>query len=116
MGENLLRRFDEEAIGHAFRLIERDGQCLGFGLAAQLLRRIPIGHSSIKRIENDVAAMRIVELLHELAGRVVNDGAVAACFDLVEHLANDARLAGASVADDQEVLVFGIARNPQRQL
>jgi hypothetical protein len=42
--------------------------------------------------------------------------AVAACIDLIEHLANDARLARSGVSDDQEVLVFGVARNAQREL
>ena len=116
MSEYLLRSLNKEAIGHPFWLVKRDGKRLCFGLAAQLLRRVPIGHSSIKRIEDDVAAMRVVELLHELAGRVVNDRAVAPRFDLVKHLANDARLACARVADDQEMLVLGISRNPQRQL
>src|SRR5271170_3410524 len=98
MSKYLLRSLDKEAVGHPFRLIKRDGQCLCFGLAAQLFGRIPIWHSSIKRIENNVAAMWIVELLHELAGRVVNNGAVISRLDLVQHLANDARLAAAGVA------------------
>src|ERR1700678_724661 len=110
MSEYLLRSLNKEAIGHSFRLIKRDGQSLCLGFAAQLFGRVPIWHSSIKRIENDVAAMRIVELLHEFASRVINNGAVAACFDLVEHLANDARLAAAGVADDQEMLVLGVPR------
>ena len=34
MRENLLRSVDDEAIRHTLRLVERYGQCLGFGLAA----------------------------------------------------------------------------------
>ena len=113
MRENLLRSFNEEAIRHAFRLVERHGQCLGFGLATEFFRRVPIGHPSIERIENDVAAALVIELFHKLAGRIVNNGAVAAGVHLIKHLANDARLAGAGVTHDQEVLVFGIARNTQ---
>src|SRR5258708_4952960 len=116
MSKYLLRSLNKEAIGHPFRLIKRDGQRLCFGLAAQLFGRIPIWHSSVKRIEDDVPAMRIVELFHEFASRVVDNRAVTSCFDLVEHLTNDARLAAAGVADDQEMFVLGIPRNPQWQL
>ena len=116
MSEYLLRSLNEEAVGHSFGLIKRDGKSLCLGLAAQLLGRVPVRHPGIKRIEDDVAAMRVVELLHKLAGRVIDDGAVTSRIDLVEHLANDARLAAAGVADDQEMLVLGIPRNPQRQL
>ncbi len=58
----------------------------------------------------------VVELLHKLAGRVVNNGAITSRLDLVQHLANDTRLAAAGVADDQEMLVLRIPRNPQWQL
>src|SRR5260370_42642113 len=116
MGEYLLWGLNKEAIRHSLWLIKRDRQRLCLGLATQLFRGVPIWHSSIKRIEHYVAAMRIVELLHEFASRVVNNGAVTSCFDLVEHLANDTRLAAAGVADDQEMFVLGIPRNPQRQL
>ena len=90
MGENLLRRLYEEPIRDSFRLIQRNRQSLGFGLAAKLFRRVPVRHPCIEWIEHDVAAMRIVELLYKLAGRVINDGAVPAGVHLIEHLANDA--------------------------
>ena len=106
MSEYLLRSFDEKAVGHTFGLVERDGQRLRFGFAAQLLGRIPVGHPGIERIEYDVAAVWVVELLHELAGGVIDDGAVAARIHLIEHLANDARFAGPGVADDQESAYF----------
>src|SRR5580658_9126051 len=109
MSEYLLGRLDEKAIRHSFRLIERDGKSLRFCLAAQLLRWVPVRHSGIKRIEDNVSTAFVVKLLHEFAGRVIDDGAVASCIHLVEHLANDARLAGTGVADDQEVLVLGVA-------
>src|SRR5258707_1134172 len=115
MSEYLLRSLNKEAIGHPFGLIKRDGQCFCFGFAAQLFGWVPIRHSSVKRIENDVAAMWIVELLHELTGRVVNNSAVTSRFDLIKHLANDARLAAPGVADDQEMLVRGIWCKHQRQ-
>src|SRR5580658_3972601 len=60
--------------------------------------------------------MWVVKLLHELASRIVYDGRVAACIYLIKHLPDDARFAGPRVADDQKVLVFGIAWNSQRQL
>ena len=113
MRENLLWSFNEESVRHAFRLIQRHGQGLGFGLATEFLRRVPIGHPRIEWIENDVAAMLVIELLHKFAGRIVNDCAVASGVHLIEHLANDARLAGAGVTHDQEMLVFGVARNTQ---
>src|ERR1700722_7565689 len=116
MSKNLLRGLNKKTIRDPFRLIKRDGQCLCFSLAAQLFGRIPIWHSSIKGIQNNVTAMRVVELLHELAGRVVNNGAVTSRLDLVKHLANDTGLAAAGIADDQKMLVLGIPRNPQRQL
>src|SRR6266496_3367499 len=43
--------------------------------------------------------------------RIVDDGDIAACIDLIEHLADDARFARAGVSNDEEVLVLGIARN-----
>ena len=93
MGKYLLRRFNEKSVGHSLRLIERNGQGLCLCFAAQLHGRIPVRHSGVKRIENDVAAMLVIELLHELACRVIDDGAVAACIYLIKQLANDARLA-----------------------
>ena len=55
--------------------------------------------------------MLVVELLHELARRVIDDGAVTACINLVEHLADDARLTRPGVAHDEEMLVLRIARD-----
>ena len=60
--------------------------------------------------------MFVIKLLHKLARRVIDDGAVAARVDLVEHLADDARLARSGVAHDQEMLVLRIARDSQREL
>ena len=105
MREDFLRSFDEEAIGHAFGLIQRHGQGLRLGLAPEFLRRVPVRHPGVERIEHDVAAMRIVKLFHKLAGGIVDDGAVAASVYLIKHLADDARLARAGVADNEKVLV-----------
>ena len=46
----------------------------------------PIGAARVQRIQNDVAAIRVIESLHELAGRVVHDGRMAALLDLHEEL------------------------------
>jgi len=93
MREDLLRSFDKEAVGHAFGLVQRDGQGLGLGLAPKFLRRIPVRHPGVEWIEHDVAPVLIVKLFHKLAGGIVDDGAVAACVHLIKHLANDAGLA-----------------------
>ena len=116
MGKNLLRSFHEKPVGDPLRLVQRDGHSLGLGLAPQLLRRAPERHPGVERIEHDVAAMRVVKLLHKLTGRVVDDGALAALCDLKEHLADDAGFARAGVADDEKMLVLGVARNAQWQL
>src|SRR6266496_1744287 len=111
MREDLLRSLDEEAVADAFWLVQRDGQRLGLCLPAKFVRWIPVRHPGIERIQDDVAAMFVVELLHKLARRIVDDGDIAACIDLIEHLADDARFARAGVSNDEEVLVLGIARN-----
>src|SRR5271154_1228787 len=114
MREYLLWSLDKESVGHPFRLVKRDGKRFGFGFASQLPRRIPIGHPGIEWVENNVAAVRIVELLDEFAGWVINDCAVTSCLHLVEHLANDAGLPGAGVPNDQKMLVLCIPRYPER--
>src|SRR5947209_4421225 len=55
--------------------------------------------------------MRVIELLYELARRVVNDGRIAPRIYLVKHLSDYARFAGTRVADDEEMFVFGVARD-----
>ena len=116
MREDLLRSFDKEAVRHAFGLVQRDGQSLGLGLASEFLRRVPVRHPGVERIEHDVAPVLIVKLFHKLAGGIVDDGAVAARIHLIKHLADDARLARAGVADNEKVFILGVAWNPQRAL
>src|SRR6266567_1633217 len=58
--------------------------------------------------------MRVVKLLHELAGRIVNDRAVSTRIDLAEHLANDAGLASSGIAYDQKVLILCVTGDAQR--
>src|SRR5208337_4411488 len=116
MRKNLLRSFDKEAVRHALGLVKRDGQGLGLSLAPEFFRWVPVRHPGVERIEHDVAAVLVVKLFHKLAGGIVDDGAVAASVHLIKHLADDARLARAGVADNEKVLILGVAWNPQRAL
>ena len=76
MGEDLLRAFNEEAVGEAGRLKQRCGDRFCFGLPLQLIRRAPVGTARVERVEYYVAAPLVKELLNELASRIVHDGAV----------------------------------------
>ena len=66
------------------RLEQRHRQCLRLGAAAQLFRGSPIGAPRVERIEDDVAAVLVVKALDELAGRVIDDGGIAAASESVE--------------------------------
>ena len=56
MGEDLLRRLGKElALLVAGGLVERGRNGLGFGLAAELLGRSPVGAPFVEGIEDDVA-------------------------------------------------------------
>ena len=108
MGEDLLRRLGEKlALLVRGRLVQGRGNGLGLGTATQLFGWSPIGAARIERIQNDVAAAGVVEPLHELAGRVIHDGRMAALFDLYEELHDQPGLARAGVAHDLDVLSFG---------
>ena len=93
MSENLLRAFDEEALGIAAGLEERNCNGFGFGFALKLGRRAPVGAALIDRIEDDIAAVGRVKLAHELARRVVNNGAVTTLRYLAENLTDNRRFA-----------------------
>ena len=117
MGEDLLRRFSEElALLVRGRLVQRGGNGLGFGAAAQLFRWSPIGAARVERIEDDVAAFGIVEPLHELAGRIIDDGRMASLLDLHEKLHDEPGLARAGVAHQLDVLPFGAPGNAHELL
>ena len=89
IGDDLLWRFDEELVGDLLRLVEGNGQRLGLCLAAKLLRRAPIRHPRIERIENDVAPPWVIKLRQKVARRVVNDGRLVPFFDLIEGMEMD---------------------------
>ena len=116
MGEDFLRRLGEKlALLIRGRLVERRGNGLGFGTAAQLLGRPPIGAAGIQRIQNDVA-VAVIEPLNELAGRVVHDGRMAPFFDLQEQLHDEPGLARARIAHQLDVLPFGVSWNAHELL
>ena len=117
MGKDLLRSLGEKlALLVGRRLVQRGRNGLRFGPSAKLLGRSPIGAARVQRIENDVAAITVVEPLHELAGRVVDDGRMAAALNLPEHLHDEGRLASPGVAHELDVLAFGPLRNPHHLL
>jgi len=92
------------------RLIQRRGDGLGLGAAAQFLGRPPIGAASVQRIEDDVAPALVVKPLDELARRVVHDCRMASVPDLKEKLKDQSALANAGVPNQFDVLPFGLLR------
>src|ERR1017187_5112914 len=114
MGEYFLRAFDEKlALLIIGGLEERRGNRSGLGASDQLLRRPPVRAPAVERIEDNIAAMRVIEPFDKFAGRVIKNGGVAARLDLTQHLHDNGGFAAASVADDLEMLVLGAQWNTQ---
>src|SRR5579875_3867112 len=112
MREDLLRRLDKELALLVGRwLVERRCNRLRLGSTAQLLGRPPVGATGIKRVQDDVLALRVIETLDELAGRVVDDGGMAALPDLEKKLHDEPGFACAGVSHDLDVLAFDLARD-----
>ncbi len=57
----------------------------------------------VQRIEDQVAALGRVELIHEIHRRIVDDGAVPTLLYLPENLPDGRRLAASGVAHEQDV-------------
>ena len=112
MSEDFLGRLGEElTLLVTGRLVERGRDSLGFGLAAQLLGRSPVGAPLVQRIEYQVAPLLVVEPLNELASRVVDDGRMTPTLYLPEHLHNQSRFAGPCVAHEFDMLRLGLQRD-----
>ena len=92
---------------------ERRRQRERFGLVPHFIARTPERAATVERIENDVAARRIVELAEELSRRVVDDGRLASCLNLLEELPDEERLPRAGVADEEEVAGFELPRKTE---
>ena len=111
-GKDFLGRLDEKlSLFVLRRLKERGRKSLGFGTATQLIGRPPIGATLVERVQDDIATRRLIEALHELARRVVDDSSVAPALHLAEYLKHEGRLTRAGVPDDLHVLGFGSLRN-----
>jgi len=94
MGEDLRGRLMEELVLRVRRRrIQRLGDRVGLGVLSDLLGRSPVRAAGVERIENDVAALFIVEPLDILAGRIVDDGGMTAVPDLRKDLGDEGRFA-----------------------
>src|SRR5579884_753731 len=71
-----------------------------------LVRRGPIGHPGIERIEDHIVAVRVIELGQVFLGRIVDDGRLIAVADLAQDLANEGRLAASGVPHEKDVLAL----------
>src|SRR5579875_2334963 len=115
MREDFLRRLDKELALLVGRwLVERRCNRLRLGSAAQLLGRPPVGTAGIERIEDDVLALRVIETLDELAGRVVDNGGMAALPDLEKKLHDEPGFACTGISHDLDMLAFDVARDTHR--
>src|ERR1017187_4353445 len=77
---------------------ERGGDGGGGFLTLKLIAQSPIRTPGVKRIQDQVAALWIVELAYKVHRRVVDDGALSALLDLAQELPDGGRLAAAGVA------------------
>ena len=87
-------------------LVEGRGDSIGLGIRGHLLSRTPVRTTRIQRVQNDVAALLVIEPLEIFRGRVVDNGGVAALPDLAQDLHDELGLADAGVPHDLEVLRF----------
>ena len=85
MSKDLLWSVQKEAIADPLGLVKRFRHSFGFDLAAKFARWIPVRHSRIKWIQDDVAAPLVVILLYKVARGIVDDGAMAAFLHLAQH-------------------------------
>ena len=82
---------------------ERMCECRRFGREACLVSDAPVRHPRIDRIADEVTPRGIVELGREVEIRIVDDRGFTAFPDLPEHLADDGRLSGSGVPDQEKV-------------
>src|ERR1017187_593537 len=90
---------------------ERGGDGGGGFLALKLVSQRPIRTPGVKRIQDQVAALWIVELAYKVHRRVVDDGALSALLDLAQELPDGGRLTASGVAHQQDVARLKAARN-----
>src|SRR5579884_410412 len=115
MRKDFLRRLDKKlALLVGSWLVERRCNRLRLGSTAQLLGRPPVGTAGIEWIEDDVLALQVIESLDELAGRVVDDGGMAALPDLEKKLHDEPGFACTGVSHDLDMLAFDLARDTHR--
>src|ERR1700732_3129440 len=91
---------------------ERGGNRGSRFLPHKLSAKVPVWGARVERIEDQIAAFRVVELTHKIHGRVVNDGALSTLLDLAQELPDCSRFAAAGVAHKKEVARLQFARNP----
>src|ERR1019366_2282682 len=111
MGKDFLRRFGKElTLLVAGWLVKRGGNRLRLSPPTQLFGGSPIGAAVVEWVQYDVPALGIKEALNELAGRVVDDGRVAAALNLAEDLHDERGFARAGVAHQLDVLRLSLER------
>src|SRR3984957_4748852 len=81
-------------------------------LTHKLSAKVPVWAARIERIDDQIAALWVVELAHKIHGRVVNDGALSALLDLAQDLPDCSRFTAAGVAHKKDVARLQFARNP----
>jgi hypothetical protein len=87
-------------------LVKGCGDRIGLCIRGHLLSRPPVRTTRIQRVQNDIAALLVIEPLEVFGGRIVDDGGVAALANLTQDLHDELGLADAGVPHDLEVLGF----------
>src|SRR5215472_14936072 len=73
----------------------------------------PVGHPPVEWIQDRIAALRLVELRCVFDSRIVDDGCLAALFNLKKNFSDKCALASARVSHDQNVALLHGERKPE---
>ena len=90
--EDLARHHHEKWIRARIVFEQRRRQALGFRLVPHFVARRPVGHSRVQRIQDHIAAPRLVKLRRVFERRIVHDGRFSALFHLHEDLPDQATI------------------------
>src|SRR6266480_3797330 len=96
---------------------QRACELLDVVVAADLAEQVPARGTRLEGVENDIAALAVVEVSQVAPIGIRNDGAVAACERRAEQLPDGGALAGAGGAYQLEMLdlVLGCDREPRER-
>src|SRR5271163_2249804 len=115
MGEYFSRAFNEEWIFVVSIWKQGRRKCQCFGVLPKFSAGRPIRHPLVEWIQNHVAARGIKKLRSVFECRIVNDGALAALFDLDKELPYESALARSCIAHDEDMARLDPSWNAHRQ-